>query len=188
MQRMRGRFYESLRIHNAREQFAMSKVDDLVSDLDAALERFAEASALAEQRRALSEALQHIYSLRAHREGPTTAGKQVYRAAAARDPDGRIVEGLAVIRGVLVHDVTKEVGPSMAGGAFQASAFDLRAFACGTLTWLRDTEMTHPLSRSPAIKPARLANYDTDIAGHPVSETLHAARRFLVESSSLPPL
>jgi len=166
----------------------VSKTSELVGDLDAALERFAKAGSMVELRRALSEVLNLLYILRAHRERTMPGGKSAYWAAAANDPDGRTIEGIAVVRGVRTHDITREVGPDLQGGVFDPAIFDMRIFDCGTLTWLRDAEMAHPLSQLPNHDAARVANYEADVAGRSVHETVLAARRFLVTSAALPPL
>jgi hypothetical protein len=104
----------------------------VVEDVDAALERFDQARSPAHQRRAMREALTHLYFLHQHRLSEPDGFS---RAVAATGAGGDVTQGVIYARGKLAHHVTKEVGPDLQGGAFSAGAFALNVFDCGTLTW-----------------------------------------------------
>ncbi len=80
---------------------------EALEDFDLALHRFDRAPAPKEQRRALREALAHLYAVHAHRQG--TAG--YWSAVNHPDDGGRVTQGVIYVRGRLLHHVTKEVGP-----------------------------------------------------------------------------
>ncbi len=158
--------------------------------MDAALERFDQASSPAEQRRAMREVLAHLYFLHQHRLDDAQAFS---RAVAAPGAGGDVAQGVIYARGKLAHHVTKEMGPDLQGGTFDAATFALDVFDCGTLMWLRVEEMT-PEDGADFVKhqgkhgPANLERYRRAVAGQPVRDTLATARDFLVAPPGMPPI
>lgn len=158
----------------------MSQVLEIADDFDAAVVRIRQAKTEPLQRRAIREALGHLYTLREFRAGQQNKRRKIaeplYLRQADKDPDGRITEGLVFIRGQLVHQVTKLVGVKT------TSALSARVTATfGVLAWLRLEEMDLNSSIGDQTE-----YYKMFVAGRPVIDTLDAARRFLVESP-LPP-
>ncbi|MDT3438348.1 hypothetical protein [Pseudofrankia sp. BMG5.37] len=150
---------------------------EVLEDLDDAWMRLVRAPSERLQHRAMREALGHLYSLREYlRE---SEGAQNYYRRAAADPDGVVLEGLALIRGVLVHDLVRPIGPVL--GDIVA---DIVTEMVGTLVWRTRDEM-RPLpvklteSATNPDRNARIKAYDDHVAGRAVVDTLNDARRFL---------
>ncbi len=145
-------------------------IHEVVEDVDAALERFDRASSPAHQRRAMREALAHLYFLHQHRlhQKPEAFS----RAVAVPGRGGDVTQGVIYARGKLAHHVTREMGPDLQGGAFDPATFALDAFDCGTLTWLHVAEMT-PEDGADFVKvegkgkhaPVNLEHYRQAVAG-----------------------
>ena len=150
---------------------------EVVEDFDAAFDRIDSAQTLPMKRRALRELLGHLYTLREHRR--SAVGKMQYDPLAASTADGRTAEGLVIVRGALTHQLTKSVTPEV-----KDAYSDTYRDQYGLLVWLKRSEMSAP----PTWKPKIGAEYDLEVAGRDVVETLQAARRFLVESAVLGPL
>jgi hypothetical protein len=92
---------------------AIAAVDDLIADLDAAIDRLARAIGqdAVEQRRALREALACLYELRAYREGRRGPERDAYHARAKSFEAGKTTEGMVWLRGKMVHRLTENVAP-----------------------------------------------------------------------------
>ena len=149
----------------------MSIVGEVVDDFDAAVERVAKAPDLRMTRRAIREALGHLFAIREHRK--TTLGKQKYHSLAEGCSDGRTTEALLLLRNALIHQVAKRVTPE-----YKDRYSDTYSDRYGVLVWLERSEMSDP--------PKTLnADYDRAVAGKDVHKTLDAARRFLVEPDVL---
>jgi hypothetical protein len=150
---------------------AVSLVLEVVEDFDAAVERVAQAPDLRMVRRAIREALGHLFTVREHRRA--TLGGANYHALAGGCSDGRITEAVLLLRNALIHQVRKPVTPE-----YRDVYSDIYSDKYGSLVWLQRSEMTNP--------PNTLtANYDQEVGGKNVFITLSAARRFLVEPNVL---
>jgi len=176
----------------------MSLIHEVIEDLDAAIDRLTSTFEPRQQRRALREALGHLYSLRAWRETeqvPTglpqeqaiKQAKSLYRSAAKGVADGRAAEGIALIRGSLVHDLVMaaDLQPHSRGG--YGAHYGVTYGASAHLVWRRQQEMPVPLS-STYPTDRRLGDYDSEVGGREVIDTLLRARDFLVKSPVLPSL
>jgi hypothetical protein len=158
-------------------------VQEVVEDFDVAFDRIRAARDLRMKRRALREALGHLFTLREHRI--SALGEQQYRSCAAQSEDGRTTEGLVIVRDFLTHQLTKSISP-----AFRDAYSDIYSDQYGLLVWLKPFEMTAPpdWKVKASAKYDRKAVYDGEVAGREVGATLQAARRFLVEPTVLGPL
>jgi hypothetical protein len=158
---------------------------DVINDCKAAFDRLLRAQDADEQRRALHDALENLYALRCYREGETKASRTAYWQRAGACRSGRVTEGVILLRGEMMHNITKwhapqgpaprkkplYPGPNTYPGNF--------TFPGSNLTWLHPTEMRDPLSPK-VLGDSRYPAYMADVAGRPVLETLHTAREFLV--------
>ena len=92
----------------------MSPVDDVVADLDAALDRLASAIGTddVETRRALRESLACLYELRVYRQG-TSHEKIAYYNRAALSQAGNRTEGIVWLRGRKTHDLIAQLAPAI---------------------------------------------------------------------------
>jgi hypothetical protein len=152
---------------------------EVLDDLDDAIERLSDATSERLQRRAMREAIGHLYSLREHHRGRRP--KTFYRIANA-DPDGRTLEGVVLVRTVLVHDLARPVGPTP-----DDVYTDAYTATYDPLVWRRLVEMDLPLPKKLDAKRAetndgllRIKAYEDHVAGLAVVDTLNDARRFLV--------
>jgi hypothetical protein len=148
---------------------------EVVEDFDAAVKRMAGSPDLRIVRRALREALGHLYTLRERRK--STLGEKHYYALAGNCSDGQTVEALVVLRAALVHQLSKRVTPELKD-AYSDTYTDLY----GAFIWLERSEMTDPP------KSLKRSDYDEMLASKDVYATLRTARRFLVEPGVLGPL
>src|SRR5664279_791435 len=90
----------------------MTPIDDVIGDLDDAIENFTRALGGTDaQRRTLRVALACIYELRVHREG-TGEERTAYHLRAEKTKNGLITEGLVFLRGKATHFVTKVLDPA----------------------------------------------------------------------------
>ena len=126
----------------------MSALADAIKDSKAAFNRLLQARDV-DERRALRDVLENLYSLRCYREGDTKATKSAYRQRAAACRSGRMTEGVIFLRGEMIHKLTKRYSP----------------------------EKPDPLSLK--VDDSRYRAYESDVAGQPVLETLHTAIEFL---------
>jgi hypothetical protein len=163
---------------------------EVVEDVDAAIARYDQAASPALQRRAMREALAHLYFLHQYRLREAEAFS---KAVADSDGVGQVTQGVIYARGKLAHHVTREFAPQRQGGDFDPDDFDMRDFYAGTLNWLRLEEMT-PEDQADFVKTrdkygrANLEHYRLTVAGRPVRDTLAVARDFLVAPPGLVPL
>ncbi|MBL7487346.1 hypothetical protein I6A60_00430 [Frankia sp. AgB1.9] len=153
---------------------------EIFEDLGEAIGRLAAASSERLQRRAMREALGHLYTLRAHHE--KAEGKEPYHRRAHADPAGRVVEGLVVIRGELVHDLVGWPAPEL-----RDVFADAYTEMYDNLVWLEIGEMPNPpvvlvSDRKPEPRPwqkDRIDAYKHHVAGKVVIDTLNLALPFL---------
>jgi hypothetical protein len=147
----------------------MTLVHEVVEDFDAAVDRIQAAIGdLRLQRRAIREALGHLYTIRTYRRDDQL-GEKAYNSKADNCNEGKITRALTELRNLLIHDAIKPVGP-----AFKDSDVYYDKYAdYGLPRWLNTSEMTNP--------PAHFGH----VAGRDVLDTLGEARRFLVEPTLL---
>jgi len=166
----------------------VSPLTDLVDDFDVEFDRLRQAQDADEQRRALRSALETLYSLRVHREGDTQAAKTAYRSHASACQGGRVTEGMILLRGQMMHRVTKRYAPEMKPLYPGPRTFPGNFTYTGeNLMWLAPAEMHDQLPLGVVNDP-RYPAYVADVAGLPVLETLQIAREFLVNDPVLGPL
>jgi hypothetical protein len=93
----------------------MSPVDDVIVDLDAALDRLASAIGTddVETRRALRESLARLYELRVYRAGTSRDEKTAYHNRAALSQAGNRTEGIVWLRGRKTHDLIAQLAPAI---------------------------------------------------------------------------
>ena len=157
----------------------MSPVDDVVADLDAALDRLASAIGTddVETRRALRESLVCLYELRVYREGTSPDEKTAYHDRAALSQAGNRTEGIVWLRGRKTHDLIAQLAPAIETLYPSDHTFPGEYTAPGAnLTWAATSSLT-PVRR--AREMARQLLYEDSVQGQPVLEGLHAARDFL---------
>ena len=160
----------------------MTAVEDVISDLDAALERITAAAIRddAERRRALREVLACIYELRAYREGPRrTLERVAYHQRARATTDGLITEGIVWLRGNIVHLLVYDVVPKVRPLNPDPLTFPgEHTYPGSNLMWRRSAEVAVP--SGGANDDDRRELYDGHVAGRIVLECLHSAYGFLV--------
>ena len=157
----------------------MSPVDDVVADLDAALDRLASAigSDDVETRRALRESLACLYELRVYREGNSDDEKTAYRERAALSQAGKRTEGIVWLRGKKTHGLMAQIAPAIetlypSDGTCPGEY----TYPGANLTWAATSSLT-PVRGTKEV--ARQLLYEDLVQGQPVLEGLHAARDFL---------
>jgi hypothetical protein len=150
---------------------------EVIEDLDAAIFGVAAAPTARQQRRAMREALGALYTLRCFYE---KLDADAYYAAAGDNDYGRATEGLAMIRGVLVHDVVKRIEPVLRDDA----PIDTFTEMYGALVWLSldDLDAQHVTFKK---KERRRPAYKDCVADRAVVDTLKDSREFLAESQVL---
>jgi hypothetical protein len=160
---------------------------DLVADFDVEFDRLLHVQGVDEQRRALRSILETLYSLRCHRLDNTQPVPLAYYNRAQACQGGRVTEGIVLIRGQLIHKVTKRHAPEEKdlhpGEDTYPGDF---TYPGANLTWLSPTEMRDPLPPD-VVGNVRYSAYVADVAGRPVLETLQIARDFLVNDPILGP-
>ena len=166
----------------------MSPVTDLVADLDIELDRLWEAQDAREQRRALRATLATLYELRCYREDHTPPTKLAYYNRAAACPDGHVTEGILLLRGALIHDVTKPYSPQTKTVYLGSTTFPGKyTYPQTNLLWRTEDEIKQHL-RPDVLSDICYPSYVSQVAGQPVLTTLKIARDFLVSDPHLPPL
>ncbi|MFC9440746.1 hypothetical protein [Nocardia sp. NPDC057030] len=156
----------------------MTRVQVLIGDLDAAIERLRLALDEDERRRALTGALVELYRLRCHREGGRPLNQAHWNRAAAQR-SGRVAQGISLIRGDMTHHVVKEIEPErrpLYPGNDVFPGPDL--YPGKQLFWRHVSDMTapHVLNQNDP----RYLDYEQVVGGQPVLPTLVLARDFLV--------
>ena len=156
----------------------MSPVDDVIVDLDAALDRLASAIGTddVETRRALRESLACLYELRVYRQG-TSHEKIAYYNRAALSQAGNRTEGIVWLRGRKTHDLIAQLAPAIETLYPSNRTFPGEyTYPGANLTWAAISSLPPVRGR---IEVARQLLYKDLVQGQPVLEGLHAARDFL---------
>ena len=156
----------------------MSPVDDVIVDLDAALDRLASAIGTddVETRRALRESLACPYELRVYRQG-TSHEKIAYYNRAALSQAGNRTEGIVCLRGKKTHDLIAQLAPAIETLYPSNRTFPGEyTYPGANLTWAATSSL--PPVRGRIQVARQLLNKDL-VQGPPVLEGLHAARDFL---------
>ncbi len=166
----------------------MSRLTDLATDLDVEFDRLLQAQDADEQRRALRNVLEILYSLRCHREEHTHPSPSAYRSRASVCHGGRVTEGIILLRGQMMHKVTKRFDPEKRGLYPGPKTYPGKCtFPGSNLTWLHPQEMPDRMPPE-VVNDVRYGAYVADVSGRPVLETLQIAKDFLVNDPVLGPL
>jgi hypothetical protein len=159
-----------------------------VGDFDAAFERLLHAGGSDERRRALSETLDRLYELRGYRESQPPS-KQDYWTKADRSRPGCITEGIVALRGVKVHDITKEFSPVYQPLCPSENLAPSKYLSPGAnLCWLPISQMRSEVLAVLQSRKKTYPYYAGYVAGQIVLPTLAQAREFLVQDTYLGPL
>lgn len=155
----------------------MSMVLEVVEDFDAAVARIAPSADLRMQRRALREALGHLYTLREYRSAKRNTA--AYYAIADSCVEGRTTKCLMAMRNALIHDLTKPVALATAD-----KYIDTYTDMYGAPVWLKCSEMSELPDELK--DPARVSEHDSLLAAQDqdVIKSLGTGRRFLVEHAT----
>jgi hypothetical protein len=169
----------------------MTAIDDVIADLDAAIDRLTRAIGQddVEQRRALREALASLYELRAYREGKG-ADLKAYHARAGNSVAGKTTEGIVWLRGKMVHLLTKNVAPEEQCRNPSAQTFPgEHSYPGRNLIWIEAKAIAKPTgdSKIDNTERERRGLYEQWVVAQPVLEGLHAARDFLVSDTGPTP-
>lgn len=163
--------------------------EQALGDLDAALDRFKDArwtrDFIAEQRRALADALSQLYSLREHLLHSLGKGPYFVLAAQLGRP-GLVTEGISLIRGARVHDVLTAPG-SRTGFAYPGERLypSSNLFADErNVFWVPRSQMSTDIAARESAASPRPEAYDEHVAGFLVADTLDTARAFLASAHS----
>jgi len=159
-------------------------VQDMLGDFEAAIQRLRDADDTTEERRALNEAINCLYMLRSHFEGKTKQEKDAYYATADASTDGRVSEGLSLLRGRMVHDFTSPLTPKatpLVPGKHLYTSPDL--LTGENLSWLRgdsdvEDELVDKTRSSYKYDVVRFSYYKPLVGGHPVLQSLGQALDF----------
>ncbi|WP_063065934.1 hypothetical protein [Nocardia violaceofusca] len=155
----------------------MIAVSVLIDDIDAAIDRVRRASTPEEQRRAVKNALDELYSLRTYREAAHDDKlKKAYHRRSGATHAGQIAEGLSLVRGAKAHDALKDVDPRPRMLYPSANLFPGENTYPGRQLIWRDAVEMGGLGLG---KDKRRPYYDSVVAGQPALETLVQARNFL---------
>lgn len=158
----------------------MTAEDDVIADVDFAIDRFTDAIGDADaERRALRNALAVIYELRAYRED-SGGLRTAYHMRAKASNTGRITEGIVWVRGKMTHRLTEARSPSaqplLPGLSTHTGEYTLPG---SNIVWRPSVEVTSQMG-GDRTEAERRGFYDAYVAGQPVREGLHSARKFLV--------
>jgi hypothetical protein len=118
------------------------------------------------KRRAIREALGHLFTLRERREA--THGANQYHQLADNCSDGHITEALIVLRAALVHQVIKPVALE-----FRDAYSDTYSDNYDSLVWLERSEMSEPRNTLGV-------NYDKAVGGKDVAVLQGVVRQVVV--------
>lgn len=151
----------------------MATVQELLGDFTAAIDRLRQASNQDEQRRSLNEAMNCMYTLRSHFEGSDKAG---YRQAAS-SLNGRVTEGLSLLRGKMVHRLVSDLGPEIKPLSTSEHLYPSEDLRPGSnLSWLTGDEAQ--AEQADMLKDVRFPDYDSTVGGLPVLQSLRQAQDF----------
>lgn len=163
----------------------MSPVDDVVADLNAALDRLESAIGTdeVETRRALRESLACLYELRVYCKG-TSDEETAYYKRAADSQAGKRTEGIVWLRGKKTHGLMAQIAPAIEPLYPSDRTFPgQHTFPGANLTWAATSSLTPATSSLPPARRAKKVDlhrlYEDLVQGQPVLEGLHAARDFL---------
>ncbi|MFB8281692.1 hypothetical protein [Nocardia colli] len=172
----------------------MTRVDELIGDLDVAIETLRKAATPREKRMGVAAVLDHLYKLRCLREGEPGPDRDSYNLRVGAQRAGKVAEGISLLRGEMTHDVTMEIVPTDQLLYPSENLFPSENIYPGKqLIWLYLSDMVDQLDPggppTPELTPPkdpRRGYYAKYVAGQSVLQTAVEARNFLAADPGPP--